>query len=352
MHGNGRRWAYGNVQGVCLGDRCGRTPLFAAQQCNRTPDASVSRLRLALLCATCQARLVLQCAARTCLCRADTTPPSITCGYFSMEKGTSQAIADATTVTDASAPITVTCTPSDTAGLAVGLNAVTCKATDSSGNWAECNVPITVLGALARLVYALCVGGIARLKHAMKAPRSCLRITQILHAQCGSASPPPRSRNVLRRSDTVVPSLVVGRLIQERAMCAAYTGTFSTYAAACTVLTLPSLADTSVPTIICPGAISAELGTSNAITASAMDASSTEVSCTPANTMDLPAGRHASVCTARDDVNLVATCNVDVTVTGALRSSNTGHVHPYPIALRWIRRLKRFLHALGSISSA
>lgn len=115
-------------------------------------------------------------------------------------------------------------------------------------------------------------------------------------------------------------------------MCAAYTGTFSTYAAACTVLTLPSLADTSVPTIICPGAISAELGTSNAITASAMDASSTEVSCTPANTMDLPAGRHASVCTARDDVNLVATCNVDVTVTGALRSSNTGHVHPYPIA--------------------
>lgn len=73
-----------------------------------------------------------------------------------------------------------------------------------------------------------------------------------------------------------------------------------------------------MPDIKCPSAISVELGTPKAITAAATDASGTHaVSCAPDNTAGMAAGTRSVVCTATDNAGLEATCNVDVTVTGA-----------------------------------
>lgn len=67
---------------------------------------------------------------------------------MSVEAGVSRLVADATTVIDASAPTEVTCAPSDTAGLALGANAVKCTARDPYDNSADCEVAVTVLGAV------------------------------------------------------------------------------------------------------------------------------------------------------------------------------------------------------------
>lgn len=79
----------------------------------------------------------------------------------------------------------------------------------------------------------------------------------------------------------------------------------------------PCPADTAAPEIACLGPITVSVGTSQAITANATDATATQIACTSDNTSGLPAGTHTVTCTATDEANLRATCDVVVTVTGA-----------------------------------
>lgn len=64
-----------------------------------------------------------------------------------MEHGTDTAIT--ATATDASMPVTVWCNPESTKDLHVGVNhKVPCTAKDAQDNEAQCNVLVTVTGAL------------------------------------------------------------------------------------------------------------------------------------------------------------------------------------------------------------